>query len=250
MNNDYQKQALVWDWDAYDNKPEYEYWCEYAGQFGKNVLLPMCAHGQAGAYMAEKGFDVVAFDITPEMIAEGKKRFGDISGLTLVVADMLKLDLCRKDFDFVFIAGHGDLHLLQSLEHVEKAFLSLQKHMRAGACLALELTLPAKESWSHPKKIFHPRVPNYSDKKVWKENEGEYNANEKRHYINQTVYIESASGIESFTQSICLQYYERDSIVELLDKCGFVIQNEYSNREREPWTAESDFWIVEAIKKF
>ena len=249
MLNDYQKQAIVWDWDGYDNSSEYDYWCEYAAQFGKNVLIPMCAHGQAGAYMAEKGFNVVAFDITPEMIEEGKKRYGAVSGLELIAADLLKLDLCDKNFDFTFIAGNGDLHLLQNIQDVEKAFTSLYKHMRLGGCLVLELGLPSNESWSYPKKTFHPRVPNYIDKKVWKENEGKYDADEKRHYIYQTVYIEDNNGIESFTQSVCLQYYDRESILELLRKCDFSVQGEYCNRQKEPWKSGEGSWFIEVIKQ-
>ncbi|MCL2408729.1 MAG: class I SAM-dependent methyltransferase [Oscillospiraceae bacterium] len=248
MLNDYQKQAAVWDWDGYDNTPEYEYWCEYAGQFGKNVLIPMCALGEVGAYMAEKGFHATAFDITPEMIAEGKARYGATIGLELVVGDIFELDLHRKDFDFAFIAGNGDLYLLQSVEDVEKAFISIHKHLRPGACLSLELSLPSKKSWSYPKKVFHPRVPNYTDKKVWKENESRYNANEKRQYINQTVYIEDSGGVESFTQSVLLQYYEREIILELLNKCGFIVQNEYCDHQKAPWKQGDDFWIVEAIR--
>jgi SAM-dependent methyltransferase len=246
--NDYQKQALVWDWDAYDETPEYEYWCECAGRFGKKVLIPMCAHGQAGAFMAQKGFLVTAFDITPEMISEGKKRYGKIDGLKLVEADLLDLDLDEKDFDFAFIAGNGDLHLLQSVRAVERALRSVRSHLRPGGCLALELTLPAGESFSYPKRAFQPRVPGYSDKKVWKENEGRYDAGEKRHYISQTVYIEDENGTESFTQSVCLQYYEREVILALLKQCGFDTVNEYSDRQKEPWKPGGDFWAAEAIK--
>ena len=150
--NDYQKQAAIWYWDGYDNSPEYDYWCAYAAQFGKNVLIPMCAHGQIGAYMAGKGFNVVAFDITPEMIAEGKKRYGTVNGLELVTANLLELDLCDKNIDFTFIAGNGDFHLLQTTHDIERAFISLYKHMRKSGCLVLELTLPSNESWSSPKK--------------------------------------------------------------------------------------------------
>ena len=107
MLNDYQKQAIIWDWDGYDNSEEYQYWCDYASGYGKNVLIPMCAHGQAGAYMAEKGFNVVTFDITPEMITEGRKRYGAVRCLELVVGDLLNLNLPYKNFDFAFIAGHG-----------------------------------------------------------------------------------------------------------------------------------------------
>jgi len=249
MLNDYQKQAIVWDWDGYDDSAEYEYWCGYANQFGKNILVPMCAHGKIGAYMAGKGFHVTAFDITPEMIAEGKKRYGAVNGLNLVVADLLDLNLNEYNFDFIFIAGYGDLHLLLSMKDIERALLSLHKHIRKGGCLALELTLPLKESWCSPKKIFHPRVPNYIDKKVWKENEGKYNADEKRQYINQIVYIEDENGIDSFAQSVCLQYYERYEIFELLNKCGFIVENEYCNRQKEQWKSCDENWFVEAIAK-
>jgi len=249
MINDYTKQAIVWDWDAYDDTPEYEYWCNYATQFGKNVLIPMCAHGQTGAHMAKKGFHVTAFDITPEMIAEGKKRYGDISSLNLVVGDICDLRLPKKDFDFTFISGNGDLHLLPSVKEVETAFLQMSKHIRPGGCFALELTLPSAESWSSPKRIFHPRVPNYTDKKVWKENESSYNADTKQHFINQTVYIQDANSIESFTQQVCLRYYKREEILELLRKCGFTITGEYCNRNKEPWKPGDTSWILETIKE-
>jgi SAM-dependent methyltransferase len=249
MINGYQKQAIVWDWDAYDETPEYEYWCGYAGKFGKKVLIPMCAHGKTGAYMAGKGFQVTAFDITPEMIAEGKKRYGRVAALNLAVADLTGLDLHEKAFDFAFVAGNGDLHLLLTLQVIEKAFLSLHKHIRAGGCLALELTLPGRKSLSYPKKVFHPRVPHYTDKKIWKENEGSYDADQKRQYINQTVYIEDSNGVESFVQPVCLQYYEREEILALLDRCGFRVAGEYSNREREHWEAGDRSWLVEAIKQ-
>jgi SAM-dependent methyltransferase len=162
--NDYQKQALVWDWDDFDDSPEYEYWRSYAEQYGNKVLLPMCAHGKAGAYLAESGLDVTAFDITPEMIAEGQKRYGSVLGFNLVVADITTLNLKDKNYDCIFVAGYGDLHLLLNIETVEKAFCSIYSHLRDGGCLALELTLPSAESWSYPKQEFQPRVPKFTDK--------------------------------------------------------------------------------------
>jgi ubiquinone/menaquinone biosynthesis C-methylase UbiE len=82
----------------------------------------MCAHGKAGAYLAEHGLDVTAFDITPEMIAEGKKRYGSVRALTLVVADITTHNLTDKNYDFAFVAGYGDLHLLPNIETADKAF--------------------------------------------------------------------------------------------------------------------------------
>ena len=145
MIDDYRKHAVVWDWDGFDNSLEYEYWCKYARQYGKKVLIPMCALGQVGAYMAQKGFSVTAFDITKEMIDEGEKRFRSVENLSLNIADICNLHLSESDFDFCFIATQ-DLHLLSDLKMVRKAFQSLSLHLREGGGLSLELVLPSSES--------------------------------------------------------------------------------------------------------
>ncbi len=248
MLGDYSKHAVVWDWDGFDNTPEYEYWCKYADKFGTKVLIPMCALGSVGAYMAEHGFSVTAFDITKEMISEGKKRYGTVKNLELVVGDICNFDFQYKSYDFVFITNQ-DLHLLQTIDDVKKAFLCIGKHMRKGGCLVLELTLPFKQSSYTPKQIFHPRKPNYVDKKVWKESECRYDAIENRNYINQMVYVETDGIIENFEYAICLQYFDRDELLNALTECGFLVQNEYSDRQKTVWGDCEGFWCVEAIRQ-
>lgn len=247
MIEDYSKHAAVWDWDGYDNTPEYEYWCKYANKFGKNVLIPMCALGQVGAYMAQRGFNVVAFDITKEMIEEGKKRFGSVNGLQLIVADICDFSITSFPFDFVFMKDQ-DLHLLTTIYDIKRAFLSINKHMRKGACLVLELTLPSNEPSYFPKQVFYPRRPNYTDKRIWKESECRYDAITKRNFINQVVFIEDTNGTEHFNYSVCLQYFDREILLNALLECGFTVKNEYCNREKELWNHQDGMWIVEATK--
>lgn len=125
--------------------------------------------------MAQKGFSVTAFDITKEMIDEGEKRFRSVENLSLKIADICNLHLGESDFDFCFMATQ-DLHLLSDLKMVRKAFQSLSLHLREGGGLSLELVLPSSESFELPKQTFYPRVPNYTDKKVWKESKNRYDA--------------------------------------------------------------------------
>ena len=248
MIDDYAKHAVVWDWDGYDNTPEYDYWCKYARLFGKKVLIPMCALGQVGSYMAQDGFNVTAFDITKEMIYEGQKRYGFIENLSLEIADICNFQFAEKNFDFAFLATQ-DLHLLSNIKAVKQAFVSIASHLRKGGCLVLELTLPAYESYEYPTKTFHPRVPNYKDKNVWKDGKGRYDAITKKHYIDQVVYIQDNKGIESFNYSIVLQYFERADILNILNDSGFAVTGEYSNRKKETWNLQDGEWIVEAIKQ-
>ena len=214
----------------------------------EKVLIPMCALGQTGAYMAQKGFFVTAFDITKEMIDEGKKRFGSVENLSLKIADICNLHLGESDFDFCFIATQ-DLHLLSDFKMVKKAFRSLASHLREGGGLSLELVLPSSESFELPKQTFYPQVPNYTDKKVWKESKNRYDAFTKRLHIDQIVYIQDEKGITSFPYSVTLLYYEQDEIRSALKDAGFMITGEFQNRNKELWTTESNEWIIEAIKK-
>lgn len=247
MENPYTEHAAVWDWDAYDRSPEYEHWCRCAERYGTKVLLPMCALGEAGAYMAQKGFAVTAFDITKEMIDEGKKRFGSIQSLSLQVADLCDLQLNESDFDFCLIATQ-DLHLMPDLSRVQSAFRSLAAHLRAGGCLMLELILPAPESWGSPQQTFYPRVPRYTDKQVWKESRSRYDARTRQQCIDQTIYIRMGKEVESFPYSVVLRYYEPEEIRLALQGAGFEITGEFQSRDRAPWTPQSREWIVEAVR--
>lgn len=243
----YQQHADVWDWDGYDNSEEYAYWCDYAARYGKNILIPMCALGEAGAYMAKKGFTVTAFDITEEMIEEGRKRFGNIGGLCFSVADICTFSSGQAPFDFTFLKDQ-DLHLLPSLETATKALHTLYKQLRPGGALVLELTLPGRDSWREGPRVFHPRKPRDPNKKIWKEHASWYDAGTKVHHIRQRVYVQVQEKVTQFPYSIDLQYYEREELLEALDRCGFEITGEYRNRAHDLWKPGGHEWIVEAVR--
>lgn len=241
----YAQHAALWDWSGIDNTAEYEYWCEYAKPYGKNILSPMCAWGETGAYMATHGFCVTAFDFTDEMVEEGNKRFRQIENFKLLQGDIRNFSFEIPPVDFVFIKDLG--HIL-TIEDVKAAFTSIYRHMRVGGALVLELGLPPKESKHYPKEIFYPFKQVYPDKEVWKEGTTFRDAEKKRTYISQTIYIKDANGTEQFDHSFYLQAYERDEMRLALHECGFIIAHEYRNREKEECQPNDGFWIVEAIK--
>ncbi len=243
----YAKQAYVWDWDGYDNREEHEYWRQCAAKHGKNVLLPMCALGEADAYMARSGLRVVAFDITEEMIREAEKRFGSVDGLEFRVADIRAFSFPQAAFDFCYVTNQ-DLNLLKDANEVERALHSIHRHMRAGGCLVLELHIGGDESEVFPRRTFHPRVPNHPGKRVWKENECRYDGGEKRNYISQIVYVEDENGVERFDCSVSLQYFEREDVLRAIEGSGFRVAGEFRDRQREPWRPGDREWIVELVK--
>jgi SAM-dependent methyltransferase len=243
----YALHAHIWDWGGYDRTEEFEYWCNYAQQYGKNVLMPMCALGEIAAYMARKGFTVTAFDITPEMIAEGKKRFGDVPGMQLIEADITDFRFNIPPADFCFSTDFGHLH---TLGDIKKALSCINAHLRGGGGLVIEAGLPDKESKYFPPKTFIPPRQVYSNLKVWKTGDTRIDAQTSRTYISQTVYMEDRSGsVKQFDHSFYLQSYPRDEWIAALTECGFEIKHEYRSREKELWREADGLWIAEAVKQ-
>ena len=252
MANDignYARHAKYWDWGGYDRSEEHEYWRKYASKYGKNVLIPMCAWGETGAYMARRGMSVTAFDITPEMVAEGKKRFGGVPGLWLCEGDVrdFRFDIEPADFCFCMDFGH-----ILAIEDVKKALVCINNHLRGGGCLVIEtgLRVPGEKSDYHPLKTFQPLKQIYPGIKVWKTGDTRNDAETGRCYISQTFYAEYDNGnTESFGHAFYLQGYYREEWLASFKECGFDVTGEYSSREVESWQSGGDkFRIFEVVK--
>ncbi|NLN83880.1 MAG: class I SAM-dependent methyltransferase [Firmicutes bacterium] len=244
----YARHAQYWDWSGYDRTEEHEYWLKYAAKYGKNVLIPMCALGETGAYLAERGMTVTAFDITPEMIEEGKKRFADVPGLQLQVADVCNFHFEIEPVDFCYSTDFG--HLL-TREEIKKALVSIAKHMRLGGCLVIEtrLRIFGEESSYSPLQKFHPLSQNYPGIKVWKTGQTRYEAETGRTYISQTFYAQDAKGqTDSFEHAFYLQSYYREEWLEAFKECGYQLVGEYSSRDVSSWQSGDSFRIFEIVK--
>ncbi len=245
----YARHAQFWDWSGHDRTGEHEHWRKYAAKYGKNVLIPMCAWGETGAYLAKHGMNVTAFDITPEMIAEGKKRYGNIPGLKLYEADVrdFRFDLPPADFCYSMDFGH-----ILTIEDVKRALVCINNHLRDGGGLVIEtgLRMPDAESNYTPTETFHPLTQVYPDMKVWKTGETRNDADTGRCYISQTFYAENSSGnVESFDHAFYLQSYTREEWLEACRECGFDVIGEYNDRALASWqSGGSGCRIFEAVK--
>ena len=245
----YARHAKYWDWGGHDNTPEYEHWYKYAAKYGKNVLIPMCATCEAGTYMAERGMNVTAFDITQEMITEAKKRFGDVPNLRLLDGDIrnFRFDIPLADFCYSVDFGH-----ILTIDDVKKALICINNHLRDSGCLVIEtgLRMPGAKSENHPQKTHHPLKQVYPDIKVWKIGDGRYEAETGRHYISQTFFAEDKDGnVKSFDHAFYLQGYYHEEWLSAFKECGFDIIGEYSDRELASWqSGGSGFCVFEVIK--
>lgn len=102
---------------------------------GLNVLEINCGTGEDARWMADQGANVLATDISPEMVAETKRKCGD--GVRTEIADMREVSqwVGEEKFDLIF-SNFGGVNCL-SYTDLEKALNDLSKQLSPGGKLIL-----------------------------------------------------------------------------------------------------------------
>jgi trans-aconitate 2-methyltransferase len=108
---------------------------------GSSILELGCGIGVMTSLMAgvaKNGF-IEAVDISPESIAEAKKRIRNQEMISFVTADLKHLESSRKDFDFIT--------LMDVLEHIpeddhDELFMKISSLMHSGSVLFINIPTP------------------------------------------------------------------------------------------------------------
>ncbi len=244
----YAKHAEIWGLFSDNRKEEEEFWAYIAKPYGNSILAAMSAAGDMAAALARRGFNVTALDFEKEMIKEGKRRYGDITTLNFIQADLRSLDIPDRQYDFAFIGTSSFHHFLTPAER-RNVFRNIANNLRSGGALALELWYPASRSWSSPWRIFEP-LSQVSDSyiKIWKKGKSDFDAEKCLITITQEIFMQRGEEIEQFAHSFQMQLFDRKALREMLEEAGYILRKEYGSYKMETWTPESPTWIVEAVK--
>ena len=109
------------------------------GLAGRRVLDVGCGTGKSFLPLLERGFEVTACDISPEMVADAQRKAGDRAAV--VVADMRRLPVLGE-FDLIVCLNDGINHLL-GLDEVADAFAGLHANLAPGGLLVFDVTMLA-----------------------------------------------------------------------------------------------------------
>lgn len=246
MKTNYTAHAALWDWDLYVDTAAQAFWRAMSGRYGRRVLSPMCALGQTAATLAEAGCTVTALDYTPEMIAEGRKRYGHIHGLTYVQGDIRDFTLPEL-VDFCFIDG-TDLFLLPSLADVRQALGAIHRHLRPGGGFGLSVAYPPEASHAYPMQRFDPRVPRRDGTVTWKEGDSTYDAATGRQEIHQILYAQRDGETQRIDHRVTLQYYAREALWDAFAACGFQLAGAYCDHAFHTAEAMRENGYLEWVK--
>ncbi len=245
----YNTRAEFWDCFFGDRTEEIRFWSQLSRKYGRNILALMAATGEVAEGLAKSGLLVTAVDICAEMVESGQRRAKNLPSLSFIQADVTALSLGQASFDFACF-GTGDFHHFLDLKDQLAALKSVNRCIRNGGGLALELFPFRTESKTTPRQRFYPfRPPAQDDIVIWKDSESSYDADTRLFSITQMMHIERpGQPVEEFTFNVLLRLFDKNEVSSLLNQSGFKITREYGDYDFTPYTPGALDWIILAEK--
>lgn len=121
---------------------------------GQRILDLAAGTGASSVSLARSGADVVAADFSPGMIAEGRRRHGDIANLSFAQADATALPFADGEFDAVTISF--------GLRNVNDPRTALAEMLRVtapgGRIVVCEFSHPPSAAFSSLYGFYNDRV--------------------------------------------------------------------------------------------
>nr|WP_277816576.1 MULTISPECIES: class I SAM-dependent methyltransferase [Microbacterium] len=125
-----------------------------APRAGQRILDLAAGTAASSVSLARSGAEVVAADFSPGMIAEGRRRHGDIANLSFVEADAMALPFGDEEFDAVTISF--------GLRNVKDPKLALREMLRVtapgGKLVICEFSQPPSPVFGAFYRFYNDRV--------------------------------------------------------------------------------------------
>ncbi len=121
---------------------------------GQKVLDLAAGTGASAVSLARSGADVTAADFSAGMIAEGKRRYGDVPNLAFVQADATDLPFPDDTFDTVTMSFG-----LRNVNEPKKALAELLRVTKPGGALVIcEFSHPPHPAFRSLYRFYNDRV--------------------------------------------------------------------------------------------
>lgn len=121
---------------------------------GERILDLAAGTCRSSASLARRGAQVVAADFSPGMLAEGRRRFGDVRGLSFVEADATDLPFRDDEFDAVTIS-YG----LRNVNDPKKALRELLRVTKPGGRIVVnEFSTPPNPAFRALYRFYNDNV--------------------------------------------------------------------------------------------
>jgi SAM-dependent methyltransferase len=137
-----------------------EFWEWAAGQPpGRRVLELGAGSGRATEFLARAARQVVALDLSPDLIARARRRLAGLRNVALLVADMRRVHLAAR-FDLVVAVDDPFAHLVRGKDR-DLALATAAEHLDRGGRFILDsawFSPPRRERAAQPAGLVMERT--------------------------------------------------------------------------------------------
>jgi SAM-dependent methyltransferase len=238
----YEKSAHLYDWfDTKDNIPFFLHYGRGAGE----ILDIGAGTGRIAIPLAEAGVKVFCVEPSPAMrkVFQGKltKKSDLRKNIVLVEGEAGNFDLGRE-FPAAYLSGTFD-HFLDHDERVV-SLLNINKHLCVGGKLIFDAFIGLMQA-----KPLSPAGEVVEGIMTYKRLVGVKLLSEMQLEV-QLIYevMENDLLVERIEERSYAAVMDREGILELLEKTGFSVQEEFGNYQRDLFQEGDEILIIQASK--
>lgn len=239
----YDLLAALYDEQYAHYRDDLAFYTRLAADYGSPVLELGAGSARVSAALARAGHQVVALEVSGEMIRRGRERLAG-EGLSEQVryrqGDMRALELGER-FSLIVAPFNAFMHLY-TLSDQDAALAGVSAHLTRGGLFALDLYNPnfgalgalrREAEWAH---VGGERAELFLYQTV----DQDAQILETRYYLDR---VDEDGRLRRDTATLTQRYYTRFELERALRSAGFTHLQFYGSFERERYTAGSSHLI-------
>lgn len=177
------------------------------------ILEIACGTGNLTKHLAEKNFDILAFDNSEEMLNVAYPKLMDFDNVSIIKQDMFKFPYENFEFDAV-ISLLDVINYIRKEEDIERLFKKVYSSLKSGGMFIFDLN-----SENKLKSVLGNNTYVYEKDNVFYTWENSLKCDEVSFILN--FFVEEDGVYHRFEERQVERYYSNEFIVEMLKNAGF-----------------------------
>lgn len=247
----YEVTAKYYDIWYEDFTEDVEFLKRMAERTGGPILDCMCGTGRTLLPLAKEGFKISGFDASDAMLDKLTAKIETLPESTQENVHIGRGDVrnfvCKKKFKLVIIPFNAFLHLLET-EEQEAALKNVADHMAKDGLFIFSIFNPRLD---RPEGLLRHRGTRITSQGeiITKMEAQEFNTPEQTTTIHYFYDISRQDQeLRRVTATMTLRYMFEREVVDLLERCGLEVAEEYGDYLLSPFKKTSDIMVFVARK--
>ncbi len=247
-------QSIAPYYDLYfgDRTKDIPFWISIATQFGSPVLELACGTGRLMLPIAEAGNQITGLDISASMLNEANRKRSLAEGsvqknMTLILGDACRFQIPDKRFKMIM--SPWGLPAVSRME--QSSFMhSVRSNLLPGGHFILDVinTADGKIDKQHFGIQGFKQFPQERTTILRQVYSQKFSKTRLHHQLFVWDITSSGNHKRIVTQRVEYMYSKQD-LESLLSRHGFILDEEYGDYDRRPWSKESARLLIICHKK-